>query len=179
MARLYRKTIMSLDELPRQRLYRIVDLPAAPDSFKLLPPELLGSLMPPEPGLDIELVVQAQWSWSPMHSRISNWEIGPDESGHYWVLWCSFPTDDTLVDDWYDPDQGEVALSWATVWNSEIVAACAKHDVDRETAAFLLLAEAWIAERDGDMELDRPHFYGSAGVIDIDSIRSIEREVWG
>ena len=178
MSTTYKKVTMSLEQLPRQRLYQLIELPEPPWNFGLLFGEALQELQPSEPGEGASLIVQAEWSWSPMHNRVSNWEIGLDETKQYWVLWSSYLTDESELADWCDPDDDEEDLQWVSIWSSEVVAACAKRDLDRHDASILLLMQAWVDERDGYVELDRPHFYGATGELNIDELRSIERAVW-
>ena len=80
MSTTYKQIAMSPEDLPRQHLYEIRELPETPEGAageQPRPP--LVELHPKEPGEGARLIVQAEWSWSPMHSRISNWEIGPDD----------------------------------------------------------------------------------------------------
>jgi hypothetical protein len=178
MSTTYRKVAMSPEELPRQRLFQLMELPEPPQDFELVSGETLQNIRLLEPGEDASLIVQAEWAWSPMHSRVSNWEIGQDETKQNWVLWCSHHTDESELADWCDPDADEEDLEWVAIWSSEVVAACPRGELSEQDASMLLLLAAWIEERDGDMELDRPHFYGAIGVLNIDVIRSIERVVW-
>jgi hypothetical protein len=174
----HRTIAMSPEAVPRQRLYQLMQLPAPPQDFELLYGEALQNLRPLEPGEGASLIVQAEWAWSPMHNRVSNWEIGLDETKQHWVLWCSHHTDDCELADWCDPDDDEEDLQWVAIWHSQVVAACARGNLSERDASILLLLQAWTDERDSETELDRPHFYGAAGVLNIDELRSIERVVW-
>ena len=178
MSTTYRKVAMSPEELPRQRLFQLMELPEPTRDFELVSGETLQNIRLLEPGEDASLIVQAEWAWSPMHSRVSNWEIGLDETKENWVLWCSHHTDESELADWCDPDGDEDDLEWVAIWSSEVIAACPRGELSEHDASILLLLEAWTEERDGDMELDRPHFYGAIGLLNIDVIRSIERVVW-
>ena len=173
-----RSIAMTPEDLPRQRLYQLIELPEPPWNFGLLFGEALQKLQPSEPGEGASLIVQAEWSWSPMHNRVSNWEIGLDETKQYWVLWRSYQTRESELADWCDPDDDEEDHEWVAIWYSELAAACAKRDLGMHDASILLLKQAWEDERDGDMELDRPHFYGATGELNIHELRSIERAVW-
>jgi len=174
----YKKIAMSPEALPRQRLYQLIDLPEPPADFEVLSGDALQALRPTEPGEGASLIVQAEWAWSPAHNRLSNWEIGLDETKQYWLLWASHPTGESELADWCDPDDNEEDLEWVSIWDSDLVAACPRGDLSAHDASILLLLGAWIEERDGMMELDCPHFYGATGVLGIDVIRSIERVVW-
>jgi len=176
MSTTYPKVAMSPGELPRQRLFQLLELPDRPDDFELLDYHALEKLQPQEPGQDASLIVQAEWAWSPMHNRVSNWEIGPDESDRYWVLWCSNHTDECEPAEWCE-EEDEEDIEWVTVWCSEVVAACPRGNLCIGDASALLLRQAWDDER-VDMELDPPHFYGATGILGIDALRSIERLVW-
>lgn len=177
MSTTHNKIAMSPDELPRQRLFRVLDLPEPPEGFETLGRDTLGKLTPTEPGAGASLVVQAEWAWSPMHSRISNWEIGHDDSGQYWVLWCSSPSDEYERVEPFDMDDDEADAQWVEIWQSQLVAACAIGELSSSDAAALLLLEAWKQDR-LDTEIDRPHFYGATGVLGIDALRSIEQVIW-
>jgi hypothetical protein len=176
MSTTHNRIAMSPDELPRQRLFRVLDLPEPPEGFEFLGGATLAKLTPNEPGAGATLVVQAEWAWSPMHSRISNWEIGLDDSGQYWVLWCSSPSDEyERVEPFAEDDEAEA--EWVEIWSSQLVAACAKGQLSISDAAVLLLLQAWPQDR-LDTGIDRPHFYGATGVLGIDVLRSIEQVVW-
>jgi hypothetical protein len=178
MSTTHNRIAMSPEELPRQRLFRVLDLPEPPEGFELLDHNALKQLTPKEPGKDAELVVQAEWAWSPMHSRISNWEIDLDDSGQYWVLWCSSRSDEVeLADPENAADEDEDERAWIAIWDSELVAACAKGKLEIEEVTALLLLHAWTEDRMMN-ELDPPHFYGATGVLDIDVLRTVERAVW-
>jgi hypothetical protein len=174
----YKKVAMSPEALPRQRLFQVLELPEPPADFEILDGKELDQLRPTSPGKDATLVVQAEWAWSPMHNRVSNWEIGLDETGQYWMLWSSYRTDEVELADWCDPEDDEDDLQWVAIWGSLVVGACEKEELSRRDASVLLLLQAWIDERDGDMELDRPHFYGSVEELGVDLIRSVEGVVW-
>ncbi len=179
MSKLHRTIAMSPDALPRQRLFQSMELPAPPQGFELLRGEALQALRPLEPDVGASLVVQAEWAWTPMHNRVSNWEIGLDETQQYWVLWCACHSDELELAEWCDPEDDEEHLEWVARWDSTVVAACPRGDLSVGDASMLLLREAWIEEREDEWtELDRPHFYGATGVLSIDAIRSIERLVW-
>jgi len=175
MSTKYREVAMSPEQLPRQRLFQLIDLPEPPQDFALLYGEALRNLRPIEPTEDASLIVQGEWSLSPMHSRISNWEIGMDETQQHWILWCCTRTDESEAV-WGDPVDENTPL--VSIWYFEVVAGCARGNLSERDASILLLLEAWTDERDGDCELDRPHFYGASGVLNIDVIRSIEKVVW-
>lgn len=174
----HKQVAMSPEDLPRQRMFQLVDLPEPHAGFECLVGERLASLGPLESGGEDKFIVQAEWAWSPMHGRISNWEIGPDGSGDYWLLWCSGPTGEYEPAEWCNPGE-EQAVEMEPVWDSTLVAACHRQALPDQEAAILLLFQAWHDERLGFMELDRPHFYGAVGLLAIDVIRSIEIRVWG
>lgn len=178
MSTTHNKIAMSPEELPRQRLFQLLDLPEQPEGFELLCGDALRSLRPGEPGDSASLIVQAEWAWSPMHSRLSNWEIDLDESGQYWVLWCSNHTDEVELAYWCDDEDDDEDRQWVTVWCSQRVAACARGELSIDDASILLLLHAWKEERFESEELDAPHFYGATGVLGIGVVRSIERVVW-
>jgi len=169
---------MSPDELPRQRVFEIVSLPADNEKFQLLGEARLKDICPAQPGYQAALIAQTEWAWSPMHNRVSNWEIGPDETGLHWVLWSSYHTDECEPADWCDPDGDEDEIQWVAIWESNVVAACAIGELSQWEASIFLLKHVWEDERDS-IELDPPHFYGATGVLNIDVLRSIELSVWG
>ena len=177
MSTTHNKVAMSPDDLPRQRLFRLMDLPNPPEGFEVLSGQALRGLGPEDPKDSASLIVQAEWAWSPMHNRLSNWEIGLDGTGQYWLLWCASHTDDVELADWCDEDDDDDDKQWVAVWCSQLVAACAKGDLPIDHASMLLLLHAW-KEEQLEMDLDPPHFYGATGVLGIDAVRSIEQVVW-
>ena len=87
MSTTHNKVVMSPEDLPRQRLFKLVDLSDPPEGFEVLSGKALRGLGPEDPGDNASLIVQAEWAWSPMHNRLSNWEVGLDGRGQYWLLW--------------------------------------------------------------------------------------------
>lgn len=168
---------MSIGKRPRQRLFQLVDLPRPPQGLEVLTSFALTGLEPNEPGQDAEPVVQAEWSWSPMHNRISNWQVGLDTTGQYWLLWLCDRTEECEQVDEYDPDEWD-GYVYVEVWIPELVAACPRDGLSAHDASIWLLAEAWAGERDSEAELSRPQVYSWAGLLGIDVIRTIEYAVW-
>ena len=70
MSTTHNKIAMSPEELPRQRLFQLLELPEQPEGFELLCGDALRNLRPEEPGEGASLIVQAEWAWS---LSLANW----------------------------------------------------------------------------------------------------------
>jgi hypothetical protein len=130
---------LSPTELPRQRVYEVVALPARPDPFDshfLRGNGASGIRLPKTPGSP-QQIVHCEWAWSPMHSRIAAWYLHRSRS--HWVLWIRH----------YDDN-------WEK-WDWDAVVAVPLRQASEEEAATHLLIDAWERER-SEMSTDKFHW---------------------
>jgi hypothetical protein len=156
------KICMSPEQLPRQRLRLVVDLPERPAGFR-------GRVdwLDPMPKRDrpkgsprsLSFLCSVEWSWSPMHSRWDAYYLNP--RGKYWLLWVRSPDDNAWVETW---------RWWLYAWGP-------RRGVSAEQAAVYLLLDAWRAEQ--RESLIGPFLcVNDCEDLSIDQIYAIARRVW-
>jgi hypothetical protein len=158
------KIPMQPSELPQQRVYAVVDLPARPHPFEFavgyadLPPGVV-----PKRGVPRSPIYLAQFEWAqtPMNNGVDAYYIASHKS--YWVLW------DRYLDDNDYP--------WRWIWNP--VGYCNKKGVDCKQAAVFLLIEFWKYKRDldDDDDTDDYDWINETGFLSVEEIKAITREV--
>ena len=152
---------MSPDQLPRQRLVSVVELPALPEGLDVLTddetmPEALVER--DRPGQSTFLVA-LEWAWSPMHNRLQGFSIEHHSSG-YWILWSYFV-------DFVENDDNPWILS----------AVCPDPGLDERTAAIHLVTASLTDGRDNEY-LDHFHWIADEGLLTPADMRVIAERVW-
>ena len=154
------RVAMSAQSLPLQRLYLIKSLPALPRGW------LVEQVRPSTPGMPARLPAgsrylgQVEWSWSPMHMRISAYYLSQSSDRRRWVLWWKS----------FDDNYG----CWAPA--EPILAAPRGDGFQALAAAQLLLLEAWGADRDEGT--DRFHWIAEEGDLDVADLQAVADAVW-
>ena len=151
---------MHPSELPQQRLYLVRGKTSPPVSWSPLSGGDLESIQPSTVPRSARYVGQVEWSWSPMHSRITAYFLSMDRRHRLWVLWARF----------YDGYGRWDRASYAQ-------AAAPRCAADAATAAQLLLEHAWSGEREDG--LDHFHWINETGMLDAGEINEIGGAVWG
>ena len=87
---------MSPEELPKQRLYEVVDLPPTPGGLetKLDWVEPFPDDRPKTTPRKVQFLCAVEWAWSPMHNRIDNYYL--HQRGKRWLIWNNW-LDDKLI----------------------------------------------------------------------------------
>ncbi|MEE4317784.1 MAG: hypothetical protein V2I74_12470 [Erythrobacter sp.] len=150
---------MSPSELPQQRLVLVVDLEPRPDPFDVVvdygarPP---GVELPNGPS-NPEYLCQAEWSWSPMHSRVDAYYLSRGRT--HWMLWSY----------WYDDNWGK--------WDWTPVAYVPRRQATARQAAVHLLIEFWKFDRE-QTDLNRYHWINASAFLSVAELREIAHIVW-
>jgi len=107
----------------------------------------------------ITFVGSVEWAWSPAHGRIDNYYINPRRTG--WLLWNNW------VEDGGAP--------WT--WHWDLMAYGNRCQSDEKTIAIHLLQAVWkFDEKYHDVE--HFHWVNNTGLLDIEELEAIAREVW-
>ena len=101
-------------------------------------------------------ICEAEWSWSPAHSR--NDEYALHSGRKDWFLWVSF----------YDDFHGKI--------DRNIIGRMPKKGLDSENAATSLLKAFWFFDKN-ECDTDRPHRCNAAALSD-EALEGIMDAVW-
>lgn len=101
-------------------------------------------------------ICEAEWSWSPAHSR--NDEYALHSGRKDWFLWVSF----------YDDFHGKIGRN--------IIGRMPKKGLDSEHAATSLLKAFWFFDKN-ECDTDRPHCCNAAALSD-EALEGIMDAVW-
>jgi hypothetical protein len=154
--------LMDLKELPQQRVYIVPDLPLEPESLQSNFGQAGSNGVPKKMPRGASFLLQAEWAWSPMNNRISNYHLSLDSSQKRWVFWVSYFND------------SDIPWKWET---AEDVLFCPRENLTREEAALFLLKEYWLSESE-DCGLDQFHWLNMEGLLAVAQAKELAREVW-
>ncbi len=150
------------EELPRQRLHEVVELPPRPAGLEsrctLVDDVPSQYRLKGNPGNPTYLGM-VEWSWSPMHSRLDAYYLSPN--GPLWLLWVR--NADPFSDGFGAPEW------WVYAWGR-------RKGVSRRQAAVYLLMDAWTCEAED--HLDQFHMIDDTGLLSVADLSAIAREVW-
>lgn len=148
-------TIPSLPQaLPQRRIKLVVDMPTPPEGFTLS----LGSAdgIAKRRPRNADFLCQLEWAWSPGSSRVENFYIS--RGRRFWVLWSSS----------YDDNFGK--------WDSSAQVHCDKC-ISFSDAGMLMMSAYLSNDRDA-YELEKYHWIGRTGLLDVSEIDAVARTVW-
>ena len=151
----YEVTIPALPQaLPQQRIKFVVDMPTPSDGFRLS----LGSAagIAKRRPHNADFLCQLEWAWSPLSGRIENFYLSRGRK--FWALWCS------SYDDNFDK------------WDSSVQAHCDKC-ISFSDAAMLMMSAYLSHDRDA-FQLEKYHWIGRTGLLDVSEIDAVARAVW-
>ena len=94
-----------------------------------------------------------------MHHRIDNYYLNPRRTG--WLLWNNWVNDGTAP--------------WS--WHWHLMAHCGKGKFDEKIIAIHLIKALWECEQKHQM-LDEYHWINNTGLLDVEEIQAIAREIW-
>ena len=154
--------VMSPIDLPRQHLYLVKDFNYLNDQSNASLAVAGLSGVPRAKPRSAAFICQAEWSWSPAHHRIENYFISLNTKRSHWVLWVS------CYNDWEWP------WRWETYSDVCIVL---REGLTKVVAAKLLLSVFWRSQRD-EQEIDKFHWIGALGLLDIAGVQGVGRAVW-
>lgn len=154
------KIPMSPEQLPKQRIVAIADLPDRPEPFE----SVVGCDEKPPGGRSCDCpsnpthLGQVEWSWSSMNGCIDAYYL--DEGRDYWMLWGY----------WYDDNWEE--------WNWLPVAYVPRNQATEWQAAVHLLADYWRFQKETQSR-ERYHWIKETGELSSSALRTIGLLVWG
>ena len=148
------------EDLPQQRIYSIDPLPDKPDSQITLveygdSPPFIAKKM----NKNARYLCQVEWSWSPMHSRISAYHL--TRGRQFWVLWESSFDENDNPGGWSDYPVAFIPLK----------------AVSEEQASVYLLMERWQFEQT-DYALECFHWINESECLTVSEIKAISMVVW-
>lgn len=149
-------------ELPRQRIHRVMELPPRPASL-----ETHVDWLDPEPApvstagspRKVTYLGTVEWAWSPAHDRLDGYYLNP--RGRYWLLWMRSLDNDRVPWRWW----------WA------LYAWAEKRRISEYEAAVYMLRDAWAQEAESSA-LDHFHLIDEPGLLSVDTLMAIGRDVW-
>lgn len=152
------------NELPRQRLYEVVDIPSPPTvgQIELLNYEQPHTFdgIPQNPTENSVDLCQVEWAWSPMHNRLDAYCLHRGRT--HWLLWMGHHNDE----DW---------MNWHWEWYP--AAAMPLKQASFKQAAVYLLMEQWRRETEWAL-IDRFHWINEEGALTVSEIQAIANIVW-
>ena len=154
--------LMDLKEIPQQQIYMVPELPLEPKNLQSTLGQAGSNGVPNKMPRGASFLLQAEWAWSPMNNRISNYHISLDSSQKRWVFWVSYFND------------SDIPWKWVT---GEDVLVCPRKNLNREEAALFLLKEYWLSESE-DYDLDQFHWLNMEGLLSVPQAKELAREVW-
>jgi hypothetical protein len=103
--------------------------------------------------------VEVEWAWSPANNRLNAYYIAATRK--HWVLWNR----------WFDDN----CIPWR--WHWQPVGIVPRKGIDRKEAAVHLLIEFWKIE--ASLDTDHFHWIDQVGLLSVEEVMAIGREVWG
>jgi len=154
---------MNPEELPQQRLYEVKTLPDF-DALPLPKLEEVGSNgIPKKKPSSATFLCQAEWSWSPVHHRLENYDVSLNTKRDKWLLWVSY------FNDWERPWKWETYQEVYSVDRSVVK--------KKSAASLLLLWKYWSDARDNEY-IDEFHWIGAEGLFDAGDLNTLGHLVW-
>ena len=147
------------DQLPRQRLVEVVDLPAAPAGFDptvclfWMPWDILPRRRPRR----MSYLGMVEWAWNPMSSRLEAYFL--QGTRRHWVVWIQ------------DPFANEAEAEW------QVAAYTPRRGVTAREAAHHLVMRRWHTEA-AERSLDHFHWVSQEGDLAVADWMAIGRAVW-
>ena len=152
---------MSPELLPQQKLAEVVSLPELPKGLdpKIEWVEPLLRQPPRSSPRKLTYLFSVEWAWSPMHNRIDNYYLNPRRTG--WLLWNNWVEDG--------------GYPWT--WHWELMAYGNRCYSDEKTVASHLILELWKFDAKYH-DVDEFHWLNNTGLLDVEDVQAIAREVW-
>jgi hypothetical protein len=153
---------MAPEQLPQQRLYLVQDAvdPACFPSPELGHCGING--VPRRIPRAAKFICQAEWSWSPMNSRLENYHISLDSRRHRWVFWVSWFND-------YD-------VRWRWVPSGEVLT-LPRQGITRVQATQVMLIAYWRSQLEAE-GVEQFHWLGETHFLSVGQIMAAASLVW-
>lgn len=148
------------NQLPKQRLVQVVDLPKVPTSFAPIPCLFFmpDHILPKKRPREMTFLGTIEWAWGPMSSRIESYWLHC--ARRHWVVWIEDR-------DWTnDPE-----YKW------QVAAYVERRGVSAKAAASHLVLDRWALELE-ERQLDHFSFVSIEGALSVPQWMAIGREVW-
>ena len=152
---------MLIEQCPQQRLNEVVSLPKKPSKFNVNV-DYVNPLKRNRPtGSPRKLIYLfgVEWAWSPAHNRMDHYYL--NLKPNHWFLWNHW------LDDCSEQWKWEwIFLSYANIGCKDLKA-IASH----------MMLDFWEKEREFQ-GLDHYHFIDNTGLLSVEEVQAISREVW-
>ena len=149
------------EQIPPQRLNEVVNLPAKPNDLKVyvdndVPLKINRPVAWPR---KLIYLCGVEWAWSPAHNRMDHYYL--NLKPNYFFLWNHY------LDD--------LSIPWKWEWLFLSYASKCKGDLKAISTHMLL--KYWETECE-DQGLDHYHFIGNTGLLNVEDIQALAREIW-
>jgi len=149
------------EQIPQQRLNEVVNLPAKPNDLKVyvdndVPLKINRPVAWPR---KLIYLCGVEWAWSPAHNRMDHYYL--NLKPNYFFLWNHY------LDD--------LSIPWKWEWLFLSYASKCKGDLKAISTHMLL--KYWETECE-DQGLDHYHFIGNTGLLNVEDIQALAREIW-
>ena len=149
------------EEIPQQRLNEVVTLPDKPHNLQVYVDYDIPLKKNRPVGWPRKLIYLCgvEWAWSPAHNRMDHYYL--NLKPNHFFLWNHY------LDD--------LSIPWK--WEWMFLAYTSKCNADLKTISTYLLLKFW--EKECEYKgLDKYHFIGNTGILDVEDIQAISREIW-
>ena len=149
------------EQIPQQRLNEVVNLPAKPNDLKVyvdndVPLKINRPVAWPR---KLIYLCGVEWAWSPAHNRMDHYYL--NLKPNHFFLWNHY------LDD--------LSIPWKWEWLFLSYASKCKGDLKAISTHMLL--KYWETECE-DQGLDHYHFIGNTGLLNVEDIQAVAREIW-
>ena len=149
------------EQIPQQILNEVVSLPAKPNDLKVYVDNdvPLKKNRPVAWPRKLIYLCGVEWAWSPAHNRMDHYYL--NLKPNYFFLWNHY------LDD--------LSIPWKWEWLFLSYASKCKGDLKAISTHMLL--KYWETECE-DQGLDHYHFIGNTGLLNVEDIQAVAREIW-
>ena len=149
------------EQIPQQRLNEVLTLPSKPSDLKVyvdndVPLKINRPVAWPR---KLIYLCGVEWAWSPAHNRMDHYYL--NLKPNYFFLWNHY------LDD--------LSIPWKWEWLFLSYASKCKGDLKAISTHMLL--KYWETECE-DQGLDHYHFIGNTGLLNVEDIQAVAREIW-
>ena len=149
------------EQIPQQKLNEVVSLPAKPNDLRVYVDNdvPLQNNRPVAWPRKLIYLCGVEWAWSPAHNRMDHYYL--NLKPNYFFLWNHY------LDD--------LSIPWKWEWLFLSYASKCKGDLKAISTHMLL--KYWETECE-DQGLDHYHFIGNTGLLNVEDIQALAREIW-
>ena len=149
------------EQIPQQRLNEVVSLPAKPNDLKVYVDNdvPLKKNRPVAWPRKLIYLCGVEWAWSPAHNRMDHYYL--NLKPNHFFLWNHY------LDD--------LSIPWKWEWLFLSYASKCKGDLKAISTHMLL---KYLETECEDQGLDHYHFIGNTGLLNVEDIQAVAREIW-